>query len=288
MGDADSVRARRRMSPLRHSRHRVAAHGPPIRVSDVSYKETDLSYDIKPHIHRIHQWYICLHGGMTIPVDGVTHELHPEQSLIVAPGSVRAPRCRRKAPGYMVVMFECLDLDIAPIVARVLDLPHELREDLFALVEELRLPSDAESNHLLRALVARLLIGHKRAVRSGQPHLSGLNAAQHDGVVRHAEAYMQRNLGRKLARAEIARAVHVSEPHLARLFRASIGKTILERLTEMRIEHAKMLLRESPLSVTQIAFEVGISSFSHFAKVFRRLVGAAPSDYRRSGGRVYS
>jgi len=46
-------------------------------------------------------------------------------------------------------------------------------------------------------------------------------------------------------------------------------------------------LRESELSVTAIAGEVGFTAFSHFSQVFRKVVGVTPSDYRRSGGTSY-
>ncbi|MBA3709477.1 MAG: helix-turn-helix domain-containing protein [Planctomycetes bacterium] len=260
----------------------------PIRITTLYYKEADRSYYFSPHSHRVHQWYVCLHGGMTVTLDGQQRfDLNPEQSLLVPPGTMREPKCHRKAPGYLVAMFECIALDVAPILSRTLDLPHDLREDLLALVEELRAPKGAESSYLTGALLTRLLIGHKRAVLAGTQQLSGLNARGHQEVVGQAEIFMQRNLFRPLARSEIAAAVNLSEPHLARLFKALRGRTILQRLTEMRIDQAKTLLRDSNLSVTQVSGEVGISSFSHFAKVFRKAVGAAPSDYRRTGGRIY-
>lgn len=63
-----------------------------------------------------------------------------------------------------------------------------------------------------------------------------------------AEAFMQRNLYRPLRRAEISAAVKCSEPHLGRLFKAVTGVSVIDRLTGMRIDHAKALLRESSLS----------------------------------------
>jgi len=63
--------------------------------------------------------------------------------------------------------------------------------------------------------------------------------------------------------------------------------TIVQRLTALRITSAKSLLLESSLSVGQIAGEVGIVSFSHFARIFKRLVGVSPGDYRRTGGRTW-
>ncbi len=259
----------------------------PIRIDALFYREADRSYRIAPHMHRIHQWYVLLHGGVNIILDGQVIELHPEQSIVMPPGAMREIHCRQKAPGYLVAVFESLGIDLAPVTGRVLDTPMELRQDLLTLVDELRMPKGPESRFLASALLTRLLIGQKRAALAGQPPVSSLNAAQHHEVVAQADVFMERNFFRSVSRAEVAAAVHLSEPHLGRLFKAVTGKTVLERLTEIRIGQAKALLLESTLSVTQIALDVGISSFSHFSKTFKSDSGLSPSDYRRLGGRLY-
>jgi AraC-like DNA-binding protein len=50
---------------------------------------------------------------------------------------------------------------------------------------------------------------------------------------------------------------------------------------------AKSLLLDSTMSITRIAGELGLSSFSHFSHVFREETGMTPGEYRRSGGRIY-
>jgi YesN/AraC family two-component response regulator len=55
-------------------------------------------------------------------------------------------------------------------------------------------------------------------------------------------------------------------------------------LTSVRVERAKELLAGTRLSVKQIAGRVGYSGGNYFAKVFRRVSGMSPSEYRLSGG----
>lgn len=271
----------------------MTVSGLPLRLEALFYREAGLDYHVAPHSHRIHQWFFLLHGGMTISVDGVFHELHAEDSLIIPPGTERETWCRTRAPGYQVVIFDASALlDVTPICGRVLKLPAHLRDDVLALIAEVRHPAGADAKVLSGVLILRLLFGLCRVAQleSGAPRpaLSALNAHEHQQVVAQAEAFMQRNLYRPLRRAEIAAAVNLSEPHLGRLFKAVTGRSVVDRLTELRMEHAKGLLRESTLSVTQIAGEVGLSSFSHFSKTFKTVTGIAPSDYRRAGGKSYS
>jgi AraC-like DNA-binding protein len=265
--------------------------GLPLRIEALFYREAGLDYHVDAHSHRIHQWFFCLHGGLTISVDGVFHELRPEDSLIIPPGAERETWCRNRAPGYLVTVVDASAIvDLAPACGRVIALPSVLREDLLALIAEVRQPAGPDTKLLSAVLVLRLLLGLCRTVRASTPRsaLSRLNAHEHEQVVSQAEAFMQRNLYRPLRRAEIAAAVNLSEPHLGRLFSAVSGRSVVERLTELRMEQAKALLLESTFSVTQIAGEVGISSFSHFSKTFRQVVGVTPSDYRRTGGKAYA
>jgi two-component system, response regulator YesN len=98
------------------------------------------------------------------------------------------------------------------------------------------------------------------------------------------DAFLAANLHRPVTRRDIARAVHVSEPHLARTFREGTGKTLGRRLAQMRMERARALLAGSTMSVAEIAGEVGFASFSHFSKAFRDAHRMAPTEFRKRYG----
>lgn len=257
----------------------------PLRIVVIFYREAGLDYHTPAHTHPVHQWFVCLHGGLTILVDGVAHDLQPGEGLLIPPGAVREPWCRRRAPGYLVLIFEALGLDLQALVGQVVATPAALGDDLRALIAELQAPRGGESPHLIQALVVRLLVGHLRQVRSGGHAPAARDVTAGAEVAMAAERFLAANLHRTVTRAEVAAAVRLSEPHLARVFRAATGRAVLERLTEMRLERAKELLLETPASVGEVAGRVGFASFSHFTRIFRRQVGMVPSDYRRRGGR---
>jgi len=58
--------------------------------------------------------------------------------------------------------------------------------------------------------------------------------------------------------------------------------TPLQFLTRQRITRAQQLIRETSRSLVEIGLEVGYTSPSHFAQVFRRVVGVTPTDFRSS------
>lgn len=257
---------------------------PSLRRIHLHYREADPDWQVGEHHHDIHQWYICLHGGLRVRIGGDLHVLEPDRSVIVPPRANRELLGLRRSPGYLVAMFEPVGIDVAPITGRLLSLPTALRDDLHALIEELRNPGE-DHGLLVRSLLLRLLIGHKRAPLA-EP-MSALNVRSQDAVIAAAEGFMRSHLHRSVRRGEIAAAVHLSEPQLARIFRAATGRSVLQRLTELRVASAKSLLLESTLSIGQIAGEVGIISFSHFARTFKAHVGLSPGDYRRGGGTTW-
>jgi AraC family transcriptional regulator len=68
--------------------------------------------------------------------------------------------------------------------------------------------------------------------------------------------------------------------HFARAFKQSTGETPHQYVLRTRIEQAKEFLRNPQTSVVEASARTGFVDQSHFSKVFRRIVGIAPSEYR--------
>lgn len=72
-----------------------------------------------------------------------------------------------------------------------------------------------------------------------------------------------------------------SYPHLCRIFRRAFGVTPVEYRTAVRLERAKMFLRDTKLSVSEAAYAAGFRDPGYFARCFRKQNGVVPSKYRR-------
>jgi AraC-like DNA-binding protein len=258
----------------------------PLRLDHLFLREADPAWTVEPHAHaELFQWYACVHGTMLVHADGRELMLSAERSVLVLPGRDRDVRNRGRACGYLVALFRWHGPTLDPLAHQVLDLPGPLTTDFVALIDELRNGIADDTGMMRRVLLARVLLGLVRA--SGERVVvRGHSAREQRDAVARAEAHMRQHLGRTLTRGEIARAAHLSESHLARVMRAATGRTVNERLTELRLEQAKRLLLETPWSMNRIASEVGFSSWSHFSRLFHRRVGLAPSDWRRERNRV--
>lgn len=93
--------------------------------------------------------------------------------------------------------------------------------------------------------------------------------------------YLARRLVYPFRREELARALHLSEGHIARVFRAEMGMTITEYLTGERIKLACRTIQQTDLPLTQVAEQCGFHDYPYFNKTFRKRVGMSPRDYQR-------
>jgi AraC family transcriptional regulator len=91
---------------------------------------------------------------------------------------------------------------------------------------------------------------------------------------------MRQNPGSPLTLESIANEVGLSRFHLVRMFKRADGDTIFERLTRLRMDEARRLLRRGDESVMEIALQCGYENPAHFAAAFRRHVGVTPRSYR--------
>jgi AraC-like DNA-binding protein len=96
--------------------------------------------------------------------------------------------------------------------------------------------------------------------------------------------FITANLDRDLYIDDVAKSVGIGSQHLSRLFRDEIGSSFTRFVNERRVERARFLLATSSLNVSEIADRVGYRDANYFGKVFRRLVGVTPSEYRSRNG----
>jgi len=93
--------------------------------------------------------------------------------------------------------------------------------------------------------------------------------------------HIRENYGRRLEIAELAALVNISEGYLCRLFKKIVNKTLVEYINIFRINKASELLLDSDKKILEIAMDVGFEHFSYFIKVFKKMKGCPPAQYRR-------
>lgn len=103
-------------------------------------------------------------------------------------------------------------------------------------------------------------------------------------LVNKARSFLMTHYKRKLTLNEVAEAAGVSPFYLERLFKKETSETPRAFLDRIRIDKASRLLLTTGDSNLQIGYETGFPSPSHFYKVFRRIMGCSPSEFRNGCG----
>ena len=108
--------------------------------------------------------------------------------------------------------------------------------------------------------------------------------------LRVAEQRLREEFDRPLTVAGVAKDLQVSPVRLARAFRRQFGESVGERLRRIRVGYASERLRMPDVPIVAIAGEAGFSDQSHLTRVFKKLTGVTPGEFRRihQAGRVPS
>jgi AraC family transcriptional regulator len=114
------------------------------------------------------------------------------------------------------------------------------------------------------------------------PALRSRGALSRDECAR-VHDFMVSHLDEALTLEALGRVLSLSPYHFARLFKAATGKPPHQYLTMLRIKRARILLTETRLPISAIAWRVGFSSLSQFGTQFKRLTGAPPAAFRSHG-----
>lgn len=94
--------------------------------------------------------------------------------------------------------------------------------------------------------------------------------------------YMYKNITKPLTLEELAKRANLSRSSLLRQFHRACGLTPMKYFTQLRIEHAAVFLASKDLTVGEIAARTGFSDTAYFCRVFQRVTGKTPSEYRNS------
>ena len=131
----------------------------------------------------------------------------------------------------------------------------------------------ADANMLVKEHV------HQRARKyfndeSGPTHSSS-------DVVEKIKEYVKEHIQEEISMGDIAEVVYLNPQYMVRLFKKKEGISILEYITNARVKMASDLLRETDYSIYQVASLVGYFNYSYFSRVFKKIIGKSPQEYKK-------
>jgi len=99
-------------------------------------------------------------------------------------------------------------------------------------------------------------------------------------VIARAKQFINEHQTEDLSLGQVAKAVNMSTFYFCKMFKKITGINFTDYLSRVRIEKAKNLLLNPNLRISEIAYEVGFQSLTHFNRVFKKIIGQSPTQYR--------
>ncbi|MBS5937936.1 helix-turn-helix domain-containing protein [Clostridium sp.] len=109
-----------------------------------------------------------------------------------------------------------------------------------------------------------------------------LSLKNYSSTVRKAIEFIRINLNNCLSLNTISEALYVSSYELSRQFKKETGETITEYINKRRINESVFILENESISITETSYMVGFNDVNYFTKVFKKIKGMTPSEYRKN------
>lgn len=117
-------------------------------------------------------------------------------------------------------------------------------------------------------------------VKNVQFYLSVTKTTMKEKVVQEIKAYLESHYHENIGLDQLAERFGLNASYVSNLYSKSTGQTILEYVTLLRIQTAKKMLRESSFKIFKISQNVGYDNQRYFCRVFKKVVGVSPGQYR--------
>ena len=266
---------------------RFTVQGGPER-DGIKCKLHPIGVDIPLHLHDFYEIELVLEGEMEQTVGGAPIISRTGDFVFMDLLSTQRIAKPKKAPNVWTISISPGEADPAltrflsrgkfPIVGH---LPEKELEEFHRLATMLCRtmnedpPYAGERVSALMLLMATLLFEHGHLVDAPveEPR------AYH--YIQKVLLYLNESFKEPLTLSDIAGKIHISPCYLSDLFSRIVGCRFVEYVTELRLERARTMLRETDDTVTEIAAACGFGTASNFTRAFRRVFGVAPSMWRR-------
>jgi two-component system response regulator YesN len=148
--------------------------------------------------------------------------------------------------------------------------------DLHSLSEKYAVQVEQTTNlHQLAEMLKKMRFDYCDAVRK-------LSLKNFNYLTQKAIEFIKKNLDGDLSLEAISSSIDVSLYELSRQFKKETGHNITEYINILRINEAIYIMQNQSISITDIAYMVGFNDVTYFTKVFKKIKGIPPSEYRKN------
>lgn len=238
------------------------------------------TFELRPHHRCVLVFNLATTG--VVDVDGTRVALEPNHGLLILPFQRHSfPEVARDDLLWLFVTFETAQLGwLEDFRAKVFPLDPAAVRTMEEVLEHFGRPEEETRTQLLALGVASLLARLRPHVKqAGAPRAATDRRARQ--LLADVDACLRAAKDAALSIDQLAAKLHISEGRLRARFRASAGTTVGAYVANYRLHRAIDLMRDTRLTLTEIAAELTFGDSAAFSRFFRRQTGSTARDFRR-------
>lgn len=255
------------------------------------------SFQIPVHWHDEFEIIYVRSGFLTVSISGESYIGKTGEAFVVSPGNLHLMGSQSGTVDYYTFLFplkyisfrtddmldekllEPLNSGHLMICPRVKDTAKELCEQLIEIYEAKNDESVSKITTQVRTkiILLQFIIEMWKKGFVIENDTSGRNTVEKEMV-----SYIQQNFTGKISLREFGEQFHLSEKYISRYFKEHFHITLSQYVTYLRLEHAKQLLQDTDIPVTDVAMQSGYQNVSYFIRSFQKAYAVSPLKYRKN------
>ena len=253
------------------------------------------SFQIPVHWHDEFEIIYVKSGFLTVSISGENYIGKPGDAFVVSPGNLHFMGSQTGNVDYFTFLFPLKyisfrtddildDKLLEPLNSGHLIISPEIedtvKEQCEQLVEIYGVKKEESQSKITAQIKTKIILLQfiLELWKKGfivENDTSGKNTVEKEMV-----SYIQQNFTGKILLKEFGEQFHLSEKYISRYFKEHFHITISQYVTYLRLEHAKQLLQDTDIPVTEVAMQSGYQNVSYFIRSFKKTYGMSPLKYR--------
>ena len=255
------------------------------------------SFQIPVHWHDEFEIIYVRSGFLTVSISGESYIGKTGEAFVVSPGNLHLMGSQSGTVDYYTFLFplkyisfrtddmldekllEPLNSGHLMICPRVKDTAKELCEQLIEIYEAKNDESESKITTQVRTkiILLQFILEMWKKGFVIENDTSGRNIVEKEMI-----SYIQQNFTGKISLREFGEQFHLSEKYISRYFKEHFHITLSQYVTYLRLEHAKQLLQDTDIPVTDVAMQSGYQNVSYFIRSFQKAYAVSPLKYRKN------
>lgn len=272
------------------------------RIATAHYFEFESNFSFSGEAHDFWEMVYAVKNSVVCTADGKQLVLKEGDVLFHQPNEFHSLAADTKsAPDVFILCFDCKSEAISFFIGKHFTPDREGAGLLRMIIEEGRRTFEATNNpfikkmplaknpplgglQMLKNLCEAFLISllRKETGKEGATTHFLLKEDFEEHITNRIIAYLKANIHKSVSIDELAKTLSYTKSYLFRQFKKTTGDTIMAYFLKLKIDHAKKLLREGKMPVSEIAASLAFDTPNYFSKAFKKITGRTPTQYKRS------